>query len=109
MDHIEANPGVPIYVLQDQLQKQYGVNISEYKAFRAKAVAIKITIGDYTKQYGVLRDYVLELQKTNEGTTVKIDVVSKPMYSSPNKQFKMVYVYLRPLTKVLIIVSRGMP
>nr|KAJ0190541.1 hypothetical protein LSAT_V11C800421900 [Lactuca sativa] len=74
MDQIEANPGLPVRALQEQLQSTYGVSISEEKAFRAKALATKNVAGDYVKQYAALRDYVLELQKTNEGTIVKIDV-----------------------------------
>ena len=46
-----------------------------------------------------MRDYVLELQKTNEGTTVKIDVVSEPVVSSPTRQFRRIYVCLGPLKK----------
>nr|KAJ0185293.1 hypothetical protein LSAT_V11C900488940 [Lactuca sativa] len=67
MDHIEANPGLPVHALQVQLQSTYGVSISEEKAFRAKTLATKNVAGDYVKQYAALRDYVLELQKSNEG------------------------------------------
>nr|KAJ0185876.1 hypothetical protein LSAT_V11C900488930 [Lactuca sativa] len=86
MDQIKANPGLPVRALQEQLQSTYGVSISEEKAFRAKALAIKNFAGDY-------------LQKTNEGTTVKIDVVSEPVVSSPTGQFKRIYVCLGPLKK----------
>ena len=83
IDQIEMNPEVPVRALQDQLVKKYDVHISEDKVFRAKAVATKVVEGDYTKQYAILRDYVLELKKTNPGTTVKIEVVSEPNpYSS---------------------------
>ncbi|CAI9265013.1 unnamed protein product [Lactuca saligna] len=99
MDQIEANPGLPVRALQEQLQSTYGVSISEEKAFRAKALATKNVAGDYVKQYAALRDYVLELQKTNEGTTVKIDVVSEPVVSSPTRQFRRIYVCLGPLKK----------
>ncbi|CAI9301126.1 unnamed protein product [Lactuca saligna] len=99
MDQIEANPGLPVRALQEQIQSTYGVSISEEKAFRAKALATKNVAGDYVKQYAALRDYVLELQKTNEGTTVKIDVVSEPVVSSPTRQFRRIYVCLGPLKK----------
>ena len=33
--------------------------------FRAKARATKNVVGDYSKQYDLLRDYVLELQSNN--------------------------------------------
>ncbi|CAI9293924.1 unnamed protein product [Lactuca saligna] len=47
MDQIEANPGLPVRALQEQLQSTYGVSISEEKAFRAKALATKNVAGDY--------------------------------------------------------------
>ncbi|CAI9288182.1 unnamed protein product [Lactuca saligna] len=99
MDQIKANLGLPVRTLQEQLQSTYGVSISEEKAFRAKALATKNVAGDYVKQYAALRDYVLELQKTNEGTAVKIDVVYEPVVSSPTRQFKRIYVCLGPLKK----------
>ncbi|KAL4563563.1 hypothetical protein LXL04_027606 [Taraxacum kok-saghyz] len=68
IDQVEMNPEVPVRALQDQLVKKYDVHISEDKVFRAKAVATKVVEGDYTKQYAILRDYVLELRKTNPGT-----------------------------------------
>nr|KAJ0225993.1 hypothetical protein LSAT_V11C100044920 [Lactuca sativa] len=93
MDQIEANLGLPIRALQEQLQSTYGVSISEEKAFRAKALATINVAGDYVK------DYVLELQKTNEGATIKIDVVSEPVVSSPTRKFKRIYMCLGPLKK----------
>nr|KAJ0196704.1 hypothetical protein LSAT_V11C700367790 [Lactuca sativa] len=99
MDQIEANPGLPVRALQERLQSTYGVSISEEKAFRAKALATKNVAGDYVKQYAALRDYVLELQKTNKGKTIKIDVVSEPVVSSPTRQFRRMYVCLGPLKK----------
>ena len=99
IDQIEMNPEVPVRALQDQLVKKYDVHISEDKVFRAKAVATKVVEGDYTKQYALLRDYVLELQKTNPGTTVKIEVVSEPNPYSSTRQFKRIYVCLGALKK----------
>ncbi|KAI3512708.1 hypothetical protein L1887_20026 [Cichorium endivia] len=99
LDQVEANPSVPLRALQDQFQKKYDVGVSMDKVFRAKAKAAKLVIGDYTKQYEVLRDYVLELQSTNEDTTVKIDVFSEPNHASPTRQFRRIYVCLGPLKK----------
>ncbi|CAI9303784.1 unnamed protein product [Lactuca saligna] len=44
---IEANPGLHVRALKEQLQSTYGVSISEEKAFRAKALATKNVAGDY--------------------------------------------------------------
>ena len=44
------------------------------KVVRAKTIVDRIVSRDYQVQYGHLRDYVLELQNTSPGTTVRIDV-----------------------------------
>ncbi|CAI9264928.1 unnamed protein product [Lactuca saligna] len=86
MDQIDTNPGIPLRALQEQLQKDFEVGISIDKVFRAKAIATKTVEGDYTKQYEILRDYVLELQATNVDTTVKIDVYSEQNPSNPTRR-----------------------
>ena len=99
MDQVESNPTVPLRSIQDQIQKKLQIGVSIYKIQRAKASATMEVVGDYTKQYQVLRDYLLELQATNEGTTVKVDVVSDPNLSNTNRQFKRVYICLGSLKK----------
>ncbi|CAI9302964.1 unnamed protein product [Lactuca saligna] len=84
---------------EEQLQKDFEVGISIDKVFRAKAIATKTVEGDYTKQYEILRDYVLELQATNVDTTVKIDVYSEQNPSNPTRRFKRIYICLGPLKK----------
>nr|KAJ0227649.1 hypothetical protein LSAT_V11C100003630 [Lactuca sativa] len=99
MDQIDTNPGIPLRALQEQLQKDFEVGVSIDKVFRAKAIATKTVEGDYTKQYEILRDYVLELQATNVDTTVKIDVYSEQNPSNPMRRFKRIYICLGPLKK----------
>ncbi|CAI9280018.1 unnamed protein product [Lactuca saligna] len=72
-DQVEANPNIPLRAIQDHFQRTYQVGVTMDKVFRAKDKAKNHIIGDYTKQYELLRDYVLELQATNPYTTVKID------------------------------------
>nr|KAJ0190181.1 hypothetical protein LSAT_V11C800400300 [Lactuca sativa] len=98
-DQVEANPDIPLRAIQDHFQKTYQVGVSMDKVFRAKDKARKHITGDYTKQYELLRDYVLELQATNPDTTVKIDVCSEPNPDSPTRQFRRIYVCLGPLKK----------
>nr|KAJ0213876.1 hypothetical protein LSAT_V11C400173310 [Lactuca sativa] len=95
----KANPDIPLRAIQDHFQKTYQVGVSMDKVFRAKDKARKHITGDYTKQYELLRDYVLELQATNPDTTVKIDVCSEPNPDSPTRQFRRIYVCLGPLKK----------
>ncbi|GJU56462.1 mutator type transposase [Tanacetum coccineum] len=66
------------------------------KAYRAKQIAKEKVVGDYTGQYSLLRDYALELQRTNPGTTVKIEV-ERNIDQEDNcntRQFKRIYVCL---------------
>ncbi|GJX69309.1 mutator type transposase [Tanacetum coccineum] len=71
--------------------------VSKSKVFRAKAEAEKKLRGDYTTQYKMLRDYVLELQQSNPNTTVKIQVKSEADHTVPTRVFRRIYVCLGPL------------
>ncbi|KAJ9545308.1 hypothetical protein OSB04_025015 [Centaurea solstitialis] len=64
------------------------------KAYRAKQIAMKKVVGDYAEQYAKLRDYVLELQKSNPNTTVKLQVEVECNLSSTTRQFKRIYICL---------------
>ncbi|GKC42026.1 mutator type transposase [Tanacetum coccineum] len=48
--------------------------VTNNKIYMANAKASMKVLGDYTEQYALLRDYVLELHMTNPDTTVKLDV-----------------------------------
>ncbi|GJX67579.1 mutator type transposase [Tanacetum coccineum] len=96
-DLVHLNPEIPIKALQDQMQKQFQVGISKHKAFRAKAKAEETLKGDAELQYGMLRDYVMELQKCNPNTTVKIDVYRDEDADSNTKKFRRIYVCLGAL------------
>ncbi|XP_023751778.2 uncharacterized protein LOC111900139 [Lactuca sativa] len=99
LDMVESNPTVPLRSIQDQVQKRLQVGVSIHKVQRAKATATKQVSGDYTKQYEVLRDYLMELQTTNVGTTVKLEVVNEPNSARETRQFKRVYICLGALKK----------
>nr|KAJ0205098.1 hypothetical protein LSAT_V11C500250010 [Lactuca sativa] len=76
---------VPTRALHEQLQREYQVDISKMKVFRAKIEALNQVRGDYAGQYTTLRDYVQELRTRNPGTTVKIEVESKPNPASETR------------------------
>ncbi|KAL4578998.1 hypothetical protein LXL04_015133 [Taraxacum kok-saghyz] len=100
MDQVETNLTVPVKSLQSQLQKKYHVGFSIHKIFRAKSEARKHVVGDYTKQYDVLRDYILELQSTNPDTTVKLDLVSGPNLDNVTSRcFNRIYICLGAMKK----------
>ncbi|KAL4557735.1 hypothetical protein LXL04_035923 [Taraxacum kok-saghyz] len=99
LDQVESNPTVPLRAIQDQIMKKFQVGVSLHKVQRVKAAATNLVVGDYRKQYEILRDYLMEIQATNLGTTVKIEVVSEPHYASPTRMFKRVYICLGALKK----------
>ncbi|GKE01427.1 mutator type transposase, partial [Tanacetum coccineum] len=77
VEQLKINPKIPVRAVQGQLQQKHELSVTHNKAFRAKQEAEKKLIDDYTLQYKMLRDYVLELQKSNPNTTVKIHVQSE--------------------------------
>nr|KAJ0192876.1 hypothetical protein LSAT_V11C800410730 [Lactuca sativa] len=99
VQQIESNPTVPTRALQEQLQCEYQVDILKMKVFRAKTKTLNQVRGDYAGQYTTLRDYVQELRTRNPGTTVKIEVESEPNPASETRNFKRIYICLRPLKK----------
>ncbi|GJU72051.1 mutator type transposase [Tanacetum coccineum] len=94
MQQIETNPEIPIKSLQEQLQKKFQLEVSRMKAFRAKSKAVDSVRGDYTLQYKMLRDYVMELKECNPNTTVRIGVETEEDHTSPTRIFKRIYVCL---------------
>ncbi|XP_071699784.1 uncharacterized protein [Rutidosis leptorrhynchoides] len=81
--------------------------ISEYKAYHALKIATKVMQGDYQSRYGKLRDYILELQRSNPGTTVKLDVEPGNL-KSKTRVFKRIYVCLGALKKGFKAIGRDL-
>ncbi|GJZ27143.1 hypothetical protein Tco_0571396 [Tanacetum coccineum] len=98
-DIVKPNPEIPVKALKEQLQKKYQVGISIGKVKRARAASIMRAKGDFTQQYSYLRDYVLELQRTNEDTTVKIDLERDYNPNETTRQFKRIYVCIGALKR----------
>ena len=98
-DIITNNPEIPILAVQEQMQKKFHVGVSRTKAFRAKAKAQNIMKGDAQNQYALLRDYVIELQRCNPDTTVKIDVYREEDPEISTRIFRRIYVCLGALKK----------
>lgn len=94
---IKPNPKIPVSALKDQLQKKLEIGISNQKVQRAKQMARERVIGDYTKQYAQLRDYLIELQKQNPDTTVRIDLERPNDPTVLERKFKRVYICLGAL------------
>lgn len=96
---IKPNPEIPIKALREQLQKKYQIGISTSKVKRAKGKAVMKVKGDYTEQYARLRDYVLELQRSNENTTVKLDLERDYNPNDTTRQFRRIYVCIGALKR----------
>ncbi|GJW05626.1 mutator type transposase [Tanacetum coccineum] len=94
---IKIQPLHSVRAVQEQLTQKHELNVTQSKAFRSKQEAEKKLRGDYTQQYKMLRDYVMELQETNPNTTVKIHVQSEANHEVPTRVFKRIYVCLGPL------------
>ena len=95
---IKPNPKIPLNALKDQLQRKLEVGMSNQKVQRAKMLAKQKVIGDYTKSYSQLRDYLIELQNQNPDTTVRIDLERPPdPIKVLERKFRRVYVCLGAL------------
>ena len=75
------------------------MGFSKMKTYRAKRIASNKVIGDYGSQYAQLKDYVLELQKANPDTTVKLELERAIDPNNKFRQFKRIYVCLGALKK----------
>nr|KAJ0199622.1 hypothetical protein LSAT_V11C600331000 [Lactuca sativa] len=97
VQQIQSNLRIPVKALHKELCKKLELGMSLKKVVRAKTMAERIISGDYQVQYGFLRDYVLELLKTNPSTTVRIDVYPKTSLSITTRTFRRIYVCLGAL------------
>ncbi|KAF5760233.1 putative transposase, mutator type, transposase, MuDR, plant, MULE transposase [Helianthus annuus] len=97
MNQIAANPNISVSRLQEELGRKYELSVTKMKTFRTKLKATKKIEGDFKVQYASLRDYVMELHRTNPGTTVKFVVEPECNPHAPTRIFKRIYVCLGPL------------
>ncbi|KAL4572589.1 hypothetical protein LXL04_019369 [Taraxacum kok-saghyz] len=96
-DKDSSCPWLNLYNLNYKTSIMWGFPYTRYLGQRVKQ---KKVVGDYTKQYAQLRDYILELQSTNAVTTVKLDLVSEPNLSNVTTRcFKKIYVCLGAMKK----------
>ncbi|KAK9049537.1 hypothetical protein SSX86_031493 [Deinandra increscens subsp. villosa] len=105
-EQIQENPKIPVRAVQEQFQTRFDQKISMMKAFRAKTIAMEQLHGDFSSQYGKLRDYVDELIRSNPGTTVKLEVEAATDPTSPVRKFKRIYVCLGSLKQGYTAIGR---
>jgi hypothetical protein len=98
---VRSDSSIKPKAIQDLFKDEYGVKISYQKAYRARERARQIIDGSHEEAYSLLPKYCQEVQRSNPGSTVQLDV-------DPNtNRFKRVFIsfaasamgfaYCRPL------------
>jgi hypothetical protein len=96
-DLVTSNPDISGEALQDILSKKFEISVTKMAAYRAKDKAVKRLRGDFNAQFGLLQDYILELQNRNPNTTVKLDFAPSSLQQSQSRVFRRIYVCLGAL------------
>ncbi|GJV35297.1 hypothetical protein Tco_1407774 [Tanacetum coccineum] len=96
-DQVQVNPDILARVVQDQLVKHLKCNCPYKKALRAKNKEETDIRGDHKLQYKTLRDFVVELQKINRDTTIRVNVQTATDPKLPTRVFTRIYVCLGAL------------
>src|SRR5437667_10087186 len=71
---LRSDPSFTPKAIQNHLKDQYGVTISYHKAYRAKERTLKVINGSHEEAYNSLPKYCQEIQCSNPGSTVQLDI-----------------------------------
>lgn len=97
MEKILRNPRMKPIEMKDDMKDKYDIVVCIRKCQRAKNKALNAVKSLMEKQYGILKPYLLELIRSNPGTTCVLKTlegeVGKP------KVFQRFYVCFEPLKK----------
>jgi hypothetical protein len=74
IDKMQTTQKVGIRDIIQDIRRNYSVDITKGKAWRAKKIASKIIEGDGDKQYAMIRRYAAELRRVSKANTIKINV-----------------------------------
>lgn len=88
-DDFRTNPKWDVGAFQEQILKQFNVEVTRTVCYTARRLAFKNIQGQIEEQFGMLWDYAEELQRTNENTTVKIQSNLLP---GDQPQFQRMYI-----------------
>jgi len=91
LKNIKETPHITYTETFDHLKKYYGVQIKDIKLFRSLKEARGKVERNCKEKYGLVWDYVVELLKSNLGTTTKSNITS--VLECP-PQFNKFYVHL---------------
>ena len=98
---LRSDPKFTPKAIQNHLKEQYGVAITYSKAWRARERALNVINGSHEEAYNSLPKYCQEIQRSNPGSTVQLDV--DPTTNRFNRVFicfgasAMGFTYCRPL------------
>ena len=73
---LRSDPKFTPKAIQNHLKEQYGVAIKYHKAWRARERATKVINGSHEGAYNSLPKYCQEIQRSNPGNTVQLDIDS---------------------------------
>ena len=71
---VRSDSSIKPQVIKDHFKDLYGVSISYKKAWRARERAIEFINGSHEEAYSHLPKYCEEIQRSNPGSTVQLDV-----------------------------------
>src|SRR5947207_7213789 len=69
-----SDPKFTPKAIQNHLKEQYGVAITYSKAWRARERALNVINGSHEEAYNSLPKYCQEIQRSNPGSTVQLDI-----------------------------------
>ena len=71
---LHSDPKFTPKAIQNHLKEQYGVAITYSKAWRARERALNVINGSHEEAYNSLPKYCQEIQRSNPGSTVQLDI-----------------------------------
>ena len=98
---LRSDPKFAPKAIQNHFKEQYGVTITYQKSWRARERATKVINGSHEEAYKSLPKYCQEIQRSNPGSVVQLDV--DPTTNRFNRVFicfgasAMGFAYCRPL------------
>ncbi|XP_068306986.1 uncharacterized protein [Pyrus communis] len=90
IDKLRTNPNWDVDDIMAEVRREFNLVVTRNQVFRAKRLAREVIKGSYVEQYARLWDYVEELKKANEGSTIKV----KTQMDGDDILFQRIYVCL---------------
>lgn len=76
-EEIRSDPDWKIQGLIDEIQRRYGVEITKMMAYRARAKAGEVVLGNHKAQYKRIRDYCQTVIDKNPGSVVRVATINR--------------------------------